>query len=83
MLIPTSPDRTYRMNDMPRYEVASGGDDSITNWATTDALTFFINLGATFRVDGAICAITFIQTPMRGSDDCIRILNGNIAGYEA
>jgi len=82
MLVPTSPDWANCMDDVSCFKVASGGDDGIADGTTTDALTFFINLGATFGVDSAIRAIALVQTPMCGSHNSISILNRNIASNE-
>jgi len=79
MLITTSPDRTDRVDHMSRLEVTSCSDDCITNRTTANAATFLVNLWATFRVDGAICAVAFVQSPMRGCDDGVSILIGNVA----
>src|SRR5882762_2910044 len=61
LLITASPNRTDRVHDVPRLEVASRGDDRITNRATADAAALLVNLRTAFRVNSAICAAAFVQ----------------------
>jgi len=56
--------------------------DGIPNRTTADLATLFVNFRITFRVDGAICAVAFVQSPMRGSDNGVSILVGNVIADE-
>ena len=82
MLVTASPHRANSMNNVLRLKVAAGSDNRIANRAPTDALALFVDRRAAFRVNGAIRSVAFVQSPMRRSDNCIGILNGNVTSDE-
>jgi hypothetical protein len=83
ILIATTPDGADRMNDVSRLEIAPGGDNCVTNRTPADTPTLFVNLGTTFRMDGAIGAIAPVESPMRRCDDSFCILLCNVAGNQS
>jgi len=42
------------MNDMPRLEIAAGGDYGVTNWTTADFAALLVYAWPAFRVDRAV-----------------------------
>ena len=82
LLVSTPPDRANCVDNVSCFEIAPCSNDRITDWTATNPQTLLIYFRATFCVNGAIRAIAFVQPPVRGGDNSIGFLIGNVAGYE-
>ena len=63
------PDRTNRMNDVPRLKTIASGDLGVAGFAAAKLAAFGEQLGPGGAVDGAIDAATAKQGGIRGVDD--------------
>jgi hypothetical protein len=82
VFIATLPDRSNGVDDVARLEVASGSNDRVANGTAANPLAFGIDLRTAFRMDRPIRAKALVEPPMRGCDDSVGVLLGDIAGHE-
>src|SRR3954447_1216192 len=71
--------RAYRMDDMPRFEIATTRYDCRTDRAPSYTSALLHDFGSTFGVNGSVGSVPAVQLPMRGSDHGVRFLLCNVA----
>jgi hypothetical protein len=83
VLVTAAPDWADGVDDVPRSELAAGGDDGITDGTTSDTPTLLVNAWAALGVNSAISARALVEPPVRGGDNCIGVLVRDVARDEA
>ena len=70
------------MNYVARLQIATRGDHRVPDGTASNLATLFVNPRPAFRVNRAICARAFVETPMCCGDDCFSVLFSNVARHE-
>ena len=82
VVVATSPDWAYGVQDAFGVQAASGGGDDLAGRAASDSATFFQDRRATSAVDRAVHAAATGQSRVGGVDDGVNVLLRNVATDE-